>query len=44
MRDGVFRRVDPVAMHLALVGSLVYFLATDRRTSSPIRRRKGARA
>ena len=80
MREGVFRRVDPVAMHLALVGSLVYFLATesarnaaaaagrvprmprfaeflryleeltlrglrpDRRTSSPIRRRKGARA
>jgi TetR/AcrR family transcriptional regulator len=83
MRDGVFRRVDPVAMHLALVGSLVYFLATesarnaaaaagrvprmprmprvaeflryleeltlrglrpDRRTSSPTRRRKGARA
>jgi len=34
MRDGVFRRVDPAAMHLALVGSLVFFLATE-----PARRR-----
>jgi AcrR family transcriptional regulator len=34
MRDGVFRKVDPAAMHLALVGSLVFFLATE-----PARRR-----
>ena len=34
MREGVFRRVDPAAMHLALVGSLVFFLATE-----PARRR-----
>ena len=27
--SGVFRRVDPVAMHLALFGSLVFFLATE---------------
>ncbi len=30
MRKGVFRRVDPAAMHLALVGSLVFFLATEK--------------
>jgi AcrR family transcriptional regulator len=30
MRDGVFRRIDPAAMHLALVGSLVFFLATEK--------------
>jgi TetR/AcrR family transcriptional regulator len=30
MRDGVFRRVHPAAMHLALVGSLVFFLATEK--------------
>lgn len=29
MRERVFRRVDPVAMHLALVGSVVFFLATE---------------
>ena len=34
MREGAFRRVDPAAMHLALVGSLVFFLATE-----PARRR-----
>jgi AcrR family transcriptional regulator len=34
MRAGAFRRVDPAAMHLALVGSLVFFLATE-----PARRR-----
>jgi TetR/AcrR family transcriptional regulator len=34
MREGVFRRVDPIALHFALFGSLVYFLATE-----PARRR-----
>jgi AcrR family transcriptional regulator len=34
MREGVFRRVDPTAMHFALVGSLVFFFATE-----PARRR-----
>jgi AcrR family transcriptional regulator len=29
MREGVFRRVDPAAMHFALVGSLVFFFATE---------------
>jgi TetR/AcrR family transcriptional regulator len=29
MREGEFRRVDPFAMHLALVGSLVFFFATE---------------
>jgi TetR/AcrR family transcriptional regulator len=29
MREGVFRRVDPIAMHFALFGSLVYYLATE---------------
>ena len=30
MRDGVFRRVDPAALHLGLVGNLVFFLATEK--------------
>ena len=30
MRDGAFRRVHPAALHLALVGSLVFFLATEK--------------
>jgi hypothetical protein len=34
MREGVFRRVDPIAMHFALFGSLIYYLATE-----PARRR-----
>jgi AcrR family transcriptional regulator len=34
MREGTFRRVDPFAMHFALVGSLVFFFATE-----PARRR-----
>jgi AcrR family transcriptional regulator len=38
MREGLFRRVDPVAMHFALVGSLVFFFATE-----PARRRAAAR-
>ena len=29
MREGVFRRVDPIAMHFALFGSLIYYLATE---------------
>jgi len=29
MREGAFRRVDPIAMHFALFGSVVYFLATE---------------
>jgi TetR/AcrR family transcriptional regulator len=29
MREGVFRRVDPIALHFALFGSLVYYLATE---------------
>jgi AcrR family transcriptional regulator len=36
-RDGTFRKVDPVAMHLALVGGIVFFLATE-----PARRRAAA--
>ena len=34
MRERIFRKVDPAAMHLALVGSMVFFLATE-----PARRR-----
>jgi len=30
MRERVFRKIDPAAMHLALVGCLVFFLATER--------------
>ena len=37
IEGGVFRRVDPAAMHLALVGSLVFFLATE-----PARQRETA--
>lgn len=37
MREGVFRRVDPSAVHFALVGSLVFFFATE-----PARRRAAA--
>src|SRR5262249_54207093 len=29
MREGSFRRVDPITMHFALFGSVVYFLATE---------------
>lgn len=29
VREGVFRRVDPIAMHFALFGSLIYYLATE---------------
>jgi AcrR family transcriptional regulator len=29
MREGVFRRVDPISLHFALFGSVVYFLATE---------------
>jgi AcrR family transcriptional regulator len=32
-REGVFRRVDPFVMHLALVGSLVFFFATEKARS-----------
>lgn len=28
-REGAFRRVDPIAAHFALVGSLVFFFATE---------------
>jgi TetR/AcrR family transcriptional regulator len=34
MREGAFRRVDPISMHFALFGSLIYYLATE-----PARRR-----
>ena len=37
-REGVFRRVDPLLFHLALVGSLIFFFATE-----PARRRAQAR-
>lgn len=37
-RDGVFRRVDPLLLHLGLVGALAFFFATD-----PARRRAKAR-
>jgi AcrR family transcriptional regulator len=29
MREGAFRRVDPVALHFGLFGSVIYFLATE---------------
>jgi len=38
-REGVFRRVDPLLFHLALVGSLVFFFATE-----PARRRAAVQA
>ena len=38
-REGLFRRVDPILFHLALVGSLIFFFATE-----PARRRAAARA
>jgi TetR/AcrR family transcriptional regulator len=38
-REGLFRRVDPVLFHLALVGSLVFFFATE-----PARRRAATQA
>jgi len=28
-REGLFRRVDPILMHLGLIGSLVFFFATE---------------
>ncbi len=36
-RDGLFRRVDPLLLHFALVGSLVFFFATE-----PARQRAAA--
>lgn len=36
-REGVFRRVDPLLLHFGLVGSLVFFFATE-----PARRRAAA--
>jgi AcrR family transcriptional regulator len=38
-REGVFRRVDPLLFHLTLVGSLIFFFATE-----PARRRAAAQA
>ena len=38
-REGLFRRVDPILFHLALVGSLIFFFATE-----PARRRAATRA
>jgi TetR/AcrR family transcriptional regulator len=38
VREGLFRRVDPVAVHLALVGSLIFYFATE-----PARREAAAR-
>ena len=36
-REGLFRRVDPLLFHLALVGSLIFFFATEpaRRRAAP---------
>ena len=39
MREGVFRRVDPMALHFALFGSLIYFLATEKARGARRRRR-----
>jgi len=36
-REGLFRRVDPLLMHLGLIGSLVFFFATE-----PARRKAAA--
>jgi hypothetical protein len=30
VREGTFRRVDPILTHLSLVGSLIFFFATAR--------------
>jgi len=38
-REGVFRRVDPLLFHLALVGSLIFFFATE-----PARRKAAVQA
>ena len=38
-REGVFRRVDPLLFHLTLVGSLIFFFATE-----PARRRAAVQA
>ena len=38
-REGLFRRVDPILFHLALVGSLIFFFATE-----PARRRAATQA
>ena len=38
-REGIFRRVDPLLLHLALVGSLIFFFATE-----PARRRAAVQA
>jgi hypothetical protein len=37
VREGLFRRVDPLLLHFGLVGSLVFFFATE-----PARRRAAA--
>jgi TetR/AcrR family transcriptional regulator len=37
-REGVFRRVDPLLLHMALVGSLLFFFATE-----PARRKAAAK-
>jgi len=37
VRDGLFRRVDPLLLHFGLVGSLVFFFATE-----PARKRAAA--
>jgi AcrR family transcriptional regulator len=38
-REGVFRRVDPLLFHLTLVGSLIFFFATE-----PARRKAAVQA
>jgi AcrR family transcriptional regulator len=38
VREGVFRRVDPLLLHMALVGSLLFFFATE-----PARRKAAGR-
>jgi hypothetical protein len=37
VREGLFRRVDPLLLHFGLVGSLVFFFATE-----PARQRAAA--
>jgi TetR/AcrR family transcriptional regulator len=38
-REGLFRRVDPLLLHMALLGSLIFFFATE-----PARRKAAAQA
>jgi AcrR family transcriptional regulator len=38
-REGLFRRVDPLLLHMALMGSLIFFFATE-----PARRKAAAQA